>query len=75
MEDVAVGYEPGKPVLRRLNLRIDDDDRIAPARRQRQRQVDLRQAHRRAARADERPRAPLRPARRSPISPSTSSTS
>jgi ATP-binding cassette subfamily F protein 3 len=29
LEDVAVGYEPGKPVLRRLNLRIDDDDRIA----------------------------------------------
>jgi ATP-binding cassette subfamily F protein 3 len=29
MEDVSVGYEPGKPVLARLNLRIDDDDRIA----------------------------------------------
>ena len=29
LEDVAVGYEPGNPVLRRLNLRIDDDDRIA----------------------------------------------
>ena len=29
LEDVAVGYESGKPVLRRLNLRIDDDDRIA----------------------------------------------
>src|SRR3954467_13169887 len=29
LEDVAVGYEPGRPVLRRLNLRIDDDDRIA----------------------------------------------
>jgi ATP-binding cassette subfamily F protein 3 len=29
LEDVAVGYEPGKPVLRRLDLRIDDDDRIA----------------------------------------------
>ena len=29
VEDVSVGYEPGKPVLRRLNLRIDDDDRIA----------------------------------------------
>jgi ATP-binding cassette subfamily F protein 3 len=28
-EGVAVGYEPGQPVLRRLNLRIDDDDRIA----------------------------------------------
>jgi ATP-binding cassette, subfamily F, member 3 len=24
-----VGYEPGRPVLRRLTLRIDDDDRIA----------------------------------------------
>jgi ATP-binding cassette subfamily F protein 3 len=29
LDDVSVGYEPGKPVLRRLNLRIDDDDRIA----------------------------------------------
>ncbi|HEY6259403.1 MAG TPA: ABC-F family ATP-binding cassette domain-containing protein [Xanthobacteraceae bacterium] len=29
LEDVAVGYEAGRPVLRRLNLRIDDDDRIA----------------------------------------------
>jgi ATP-binding cassette subfamily F protein 3 len=29
MEDAMVGYEPGKPVLTRLNLRIDDDDRIA----------------------------------------------
>ncbi len=28
MEDVAVGYAPGEPVLSRLNLRIDDDDRI-----------------------------------------------
>lgn len=29
LEDVDAGYEPGKPVLRRLNLRIDMDDRIA----------------------------------------------
>ncbi len=29
MEDVAVGYAPGHPVLSRLTLRIDDDDRIA----------------------------------------------
>ena len=29
LEKVAVGYEPGKPVLRRLSLRIDPDDRIA----------------------------------------------
>jgi ATP-binding cassette, subfamily F, member 3 len=29
LDDVAVGYEPGRPVLRRLTLRIDDDDRIA----------------------------------------------
>ncbi|HEY7296963.1 MAG TPA: ABC-F family ATP-binding cassette domain-containing protein [Xanthobacteraceae bacterium] len=28
-DDVSVGYEPGKPVLRRLTLRVDDDDRIA----------------------------------------------
>ena len=29
LEKVAVGYEPGKPILRNLNLRIDEDDRIA----------------------------------------------
>jgi ATP-binding cassette subfamily F protein 3 len=29
LDGVAVGYEPDRPVLRRLNLRIDDDDRIA----------------------------------------------
>lgn len=29
LDRVSVGYEPGKPVLRRLSLRIDTDDRIA----------------------------------------------
>jgi ATP-binding cassette subfamily F protein 3 len=29
MEGVSVGYEPAKPILSRLNLRLDDDDRIA----------------------------------------------
>jgi ATP-binding cassette, subfamily F, member 3 len=29
LEDMAVGYEPGRPVLRRLTLRVDPDDRIA----------------------------------------------
>ena len=29
LEDASVGYEPGKPVLRRLGLRLDPDDRIA----------------------------------------------
>jgi ATP-binding cassette subfamily F protein 3 len=29
MEGVSVGYEPGRPVLSNLDLRIDDDDRIA----------------------------------------------
>ncbi|OLP55904.1 glycosyl transferase family 1 [Rhizobium rhizosphaerae] len=29
VESGAVGYEPGKPILSRLNLRIDTDDRIA----------------------------------------------
>jgi len=29
LDEVAVGYEPGRPVLRRLTLRIDADDRIA----------------------------------------------
>jgi ATP-binding cassette subfamily F protein 3 len=28
-DDVAVGYEPGKPILKKLSLRIDEDDRIA----------------------------------------------
>jgi ATP-binding cassette subfamily F protein 3 len=27
-ESVEVGYEPGKPILKRLNFRIDDEDRI-----------------------------------------------
>ncbi len=27
--DADLGYEPGKPVLRNLNLRLDNDDRIA----------------------------------------------
>ena len=29
IDDVAVGYEPGRPVLSGLSLRIDNDDRIA----------------------------------------------
>src|SRR6185437_15099719 len=29
LDEVAVGYEPGKPVLQRLSLRFDPDDRIA----------------------------------------------
>lgn len=29
LEDVVAGYEADRPVLRRVNLRIDDDDRIA----------------------------------------------
>jgi len=29
LENAAVGYEPGKPVLRKLGLRLDPDDRIA----------------------------------------------
>jgi ATP-binding cassette subfamily F protein 3 len=29
LDGVSVGYEPNKPVLRNLSLRIDDDDRIA----------------------------------------------
>jgi ATP-binding cassette, subfamily F, member 3 len=29
LDHVAVGYEPGKPVLRDLDLRLDPDDRIA----------------------------------------------
>jgi ATP-binding cassette subfamily F protein 3 len=29
MHDTAVGYEPGKPILSRISLRFDPDDRIA----------------------------------------------
>ena len=29
LDNVSVGYEPGKPVLNRVTLRIDHDDRIA----------------------------------------------
>ncbi|GAB4391931.1 MAG: ABC-F family ATP-binding cassette domain-containing protein [Kiloniellaceae bacterium] len=29
LEDAAVGYETGKPILSRLNLRLDMDDRVA----------------------------------------------
>jgi ATP-binding cassette subfamily F protein 3 len=29
LDDVAAGYAPGAPVLRRLTLRVDNDDRIA----------------------------------------------
>jgi ATP-binding cassette, subfamily F, member 3 len=29
LDDVCVGYEPGRPVLRGVTLRIDNDDRIA----------------------------------------------
>ena len=29
LDNVAVGYQSGRPVLRQLSLRIDDDDRIA----------------------------------------------
>jgi ATP-binding cassette, subfamily F, member 3 len=29
LDDVSVGYEAGKPILRRLDLRLDPDDRVA----------------------------------------------
>jgi ATP-binding cassette subfamily F protein 3 len=29
LDEVSAGYEPGKPILRKLDLRIDEDDRIA----------------------------------------------
>src|SRR5213079_3161660 len=29
VDDVSVGYDPKKPVLNRVTLRVDDDDRIA----------------------------------------------
>lgn len=29
LDEVSVGYEPGKPILRKLDLRLDENDRIA----------------------------------------------
>ena len=29
LDDIAIGYDPAKPILRKITLRIDDDDRIA----------------------------------------------
>jgi ATP-binding cassette subfamily F protein 3 len=29
MDDVDVGYEPGKPILRKINIGLTDDDRVA----------------------------------------------
>src|SRR3569833_1739089 len=29
LDHVAVGYEPGKPILKKLDLRLDPDDHIA----------------------------------------------
>ncbi|WP_448501041.1 ABC-F family ATP-binding cassette domain-containing protein [Sphingomonas sp.] len=29
LDDASVGYEVGKPILRRLNIRLDPDDRVA----------------------------------------------
>ena len=45
MDKVVIGYD-GKSVLSNLGLRLDTDDRIALARRQRQREVDPDQASR-----------------------------
>ena len=50
LESAAVGYN-GTPVLRQLNLRLDVDDRDRAPRRQRRRQVDIRQDDRRRAAA------------------------
>ena len=69
LEDVSVGYD-GRPVLRHLDLRIDQDDRIALLGQNGAGQVDAGQAPLRPARADrgpqdrllEAPRRLLRPA-------------
>ena len=29
LDEVDVGYQPGKPILKKMTLRIDADDRIA----------------------------------------------
>ena len=61
-DGVAAAYEPGKPVLRRVTLRIDNDDRIALLGAERQRQIDAHQADFRPARAERGPHHPRRPA-------------
>ena len=75
LDDVAVGYEPGTPVLRGLDSAHRRRRPHRAARRQRQRQVDAGQAHRRPARADAGHGDARRPACRSAISRSISSTS
>ena len=75
LEEVAIGYAADRPVLTGLNLRIDQDDRIALLRPERQRQVDVRQAHRRQARTARRQACSVPSASTSAISPSISSTS
>ena len=52
LDDVAVGYEPGRPVLRRLYAAHRRRRSHRAARRQRQRQIDAGEAPCRAARAD-----------------------
>ena len=74
MEDVSVGYSPGHPVLRKLNLRIDDDDRIGLLGSERQRQVDAGQASRRPHGQTWVAASAACIGWRSPTSPSTSST-
>ena len=52
LDDASVGYAEDVPVLSRLNLRIDPDDRTRFGRPQRQRQDDAGAAARRSAQAD-----------------------
>ena len=54
IDGVSVGYEPGQPILQQADAAHRRRRPHRAARRQRQRQVDLRQAARRPARADER---------------------
>jgi ATP-binding cassette subfamily F protein 3 len=62
LDSVSVGYEPGKPVLRNLSLRIDDDDRIALLGANGNGKSTLRQAAGQSPGPDERPHHPRRQA-------------
>ena len=75
LDKVSVGYEPGKPVLRRLSLRIDNDDRIALLGPNGNGKSTLAKLLAGAPRAVRRQRHARRTASRSRISRSISSTS
>ena len=74
VDGVSVGYEPDKPVLSRVTLRIDNDDRIALLGQNGNGKSTLVKLLAGRLAAVHRPRHARRQASRSDISPSISST-